>query len=166
MTSSYKYIDWICRFIQLYFNDFGFLGDSYQSHPSNQHMMDDLMAILNIKEKCQVLMEVNEMCIPVAEKALSIYISKYIRSLPVHILDHTFKKSRELTNQELKSLRRENEWMEDDDISNRKRIKHGYIFDTSLPLPKKLAGEHVDIDLFEGFKTLSFNMVSLVIKMI
>ena len=150
LTSKLKYIEWICRFIEIKTDD--------------SDKIDTAMKELSILEKCELLMDANELGIPDIEKKLAEYISKYIRSLTDDVRKDTFSKSRDLTPDEIKNLRRENEWMESDDIYERRRCKQSHIFIESPPTKKP--GEKADMELFLGLKGLSFSMFALILKMI
>lgn len=164
LTSNRKYIDWICRFITFYLSDNKTMGDIFVPNTLDISRTESLMAELDITEKCELLMEANELCIPVIEQALAMFIGKYIRDLPADIRRDTFAISRELTSDEIKSLRQENEWMESSDIGDRKRIKRGSIF-TVRP-PRRLPRALMDCKLCDGLIKLSFRMFALVLKMI
>jgi len=150
LTSKLKYIDWICRFIEMPDDD--------------SAKIDIAMKELSILEKCELLMEANELDIPDIEKKLAEYIAKYIRSLSDDVRTDTFSKSRDLTPEEIKNLRLENEWMESDDIDERRRCKQSRIF--TEPPPAKKPGGKADMELFTGLKGLSFSMFALILKMI
>jgi hypothetical protein len=167
LTCKHKYIDWICRFIEFYISridDGQIMGDITRTFVVIGSILDSLMAELDITEKCELLMEANELCIPVIEEALAMFIGKYIRDLPSDVREDTFTKSRELTSDEIKALRQENQWMESNDIGDRKRVKRGSIF-TGRP-PRRSPKSLMDCKLCDGLIKLSFRMFALVLKMI
>lgn len=164
LTSKRKYIDWVCRFIEFYLGGVDFMGERFLPKSVDVSKTDALMDELSIIEKCELLMEVNELRIPVMEQALAMYIGRYIHNLSPDVRRDTFRTSRALAPEELKAIRQENQWMENNDISERRRIKRGSIF-TDMP-PRRLVRKEMDCALSDGLSKLSFSMFALVIKMI
>ena len=168
LTSNRKYIDWVCRFIEFYLDGVEFMGERFLPKSVDVSKTDALMDELSIIEKCELLMEVNELRIPVIEQALAMCIGQYIRNLSPDVRRDTFQTSRDLAPEELKALRRENQWMESGDIGDRMRIRKGSIFTgrhETRP-PRRLPGDKMDCKLCDGLSKLSFSMFALVIKMI
>lgn len=163
LVSNYAYLVWIIKFIQTYK---GIDDIMIHNLDWNISWIQNLMNELSIFQKCELLADINEFQNNIIERALAYHIGLYIKSISPLTLEKTLKVSRKLSSDELHLLHKENEWMNNDNISYRRRNKQKNITPFELKNVYKVDDEDADEELLKGLKLLSWSMYTLVIKMI